>query len=555
MTPPHWIETEGIPDSLRDLLLAGTVGRDHLLRAAALAQKITAGASDGTGHGGQRLHQLLLAAALEEDSLHGPTAAAFLATTTARSQGAPASDPAFATLMANLVSRFSIPENTAYFAKLQNAGDEKRIARYLENECHTGRHRLFWLHVALRRAVLSRDFDWGEALIGAALPLELTPLGDKLAGDLALLSDRPDLALSRYAAAEQAAPWPAGLFRLGLAALRAGDAERGRDHFATILRVMPEHVTAALALHDLAFGRTSATGTLPGTLAIALYTSNKAADLDLTLASLFASALGGATVIVLDNAATDATPAVLAAWTARVGERLSVIRLPVNIGAPAARNWLAADLRLRQADFVAYLDDDVDLPPDWLSRLGAAVAAYPEAGVWGCHVADARNHAVAQAIDAMLLPGDGGTVGNEPRLSDAHAESFDYGAFAHLRPCLSVMGCCHLFRRERLAACGDFDIRFSPSQYDDVDHDLRLVLSGRPPVYQGHLTVAHRRPAPVFAPPRPDQAAGGQANLYKLMAKHRAQFGSLAATLRQAVTGDLAEKWRQLTAAGLVEED
>jgi hypothetical protein len=552
MTPSEWLASGKVSTPLWDMLLAGTVGREHLLYAADLAGRTNGPDSpeDMAQARGRRLR--LLASALEEDSLYGPTAEALLGTVASLPSGPPALDPAFAALVQTLASRFTIPANTAYFSRLQAAGDENRLQRYLENECRAGRHALFWLHVALRQAVLRRDFDWGEARI-AALPPELAPLGHKLAGDLALLSDRPKLALTRYVAAGEMAPWPAGLLRLGLAAWRCGETDRAMHCFAAMLRVMPEHFTAALALYDLAFGRSTATAPVPGSLAIALYTYNKSADLDQTLASLFASPIGDAPVFILDNAATDDTPAVVAAWTDRVGPRLSSIRLPVNIGAPAARNWLAADPRIRQADFVVYLDDDVDLPPDWLLRLGAAVTAYPEAGVWGCHVADSGNPAVAQGIDAMLLPARSGNPDNAPRCSDAHAEGFDYGAFAHLRPCLSVMGCCHLFRRERLEACGGFDIRFSPSQYDDVDHDLRLVLAGRAPVYQGHLTIGHRRPAPVFAPSRSDQSAGSQANRHKLLAKHQERFGELAATMRRIASEDLEAKWRALAAARLIE--
>ncbi|MFP5260181.1 MAG: glycosyltransferase family 2 protein, partial [Acidobacteriota bacterium] len=250
-------------------------------------------------------------------------------------------------------------------------------------------------------------------------------------------------------------------------------------------------------------------------------------------------------VFVLDNASADATPDVVAAWVQRLGEeRLASIRLPVNIGAPAARNWLAADERTRQADFMAYLDDDVDLPPDWLARLAAAAEAYPEAGVWGCRVADARNPAIAQGVDGMCLPPPDG--GDGLHLGDLHAQGFDFGGFAHLRPCLTVMGCCHLFRRDRLARAGGFDIRYSPSQYDDLDHDLRLVLAGTPPVYQGHLSVAHRRPAPALAAQPPQQLAGAQANWQKLAAKHAGELDELRTRQRTVGIADLRRKWREL---------
>ena len=520
-TLPDWL-VAATPLSFRDMLLAGTVGRDHLLRTAGMAQRIAATTPAAHAMLWRRRHISLLAAALEEDSLFAPAAAALLAAIQTMPAEGPILAPAFVRQLEALTRQFIIPENTAYYQRLVQAGDTSRLDRYLENECRTGRYRLFWLHVALRQALLRRNFTWAQERLQEAMPPELAPLGHKIAGDITMLADKPEQALEHYELAQSAMLWPTGLFRLGLAARQSGDLKKAQTHLADIVTRLPEHVSAALALYDLAQGRHAATAPLPENLTIALYTYNKASDIDATLTSLFASTLGQARVLVLDNASTDATSAILAAWTERIGsKRFSTIRLPVNIGAPAARNWLATDPHFSEADTVCYLDDDVDLPSDWLGRLAAAATFYPEAGVWGCHVADAQNPAIAQGIDAQLLPAseeDPDAV--QPHLSDAHAQGFDYGGFAHMRPCLSVMGCCHLFRRERLMAAGGFDIRYSPSQYDDVDHDLRLALSGRPPVYQGHLTVRHRRPAPVLVPSRPDQLAGGQANFQKLQAKH-----------------------------------
>ena len=47
----------------------------------------------------------------------------------------------------------------------------------------------------------------------------------------------------------------------------------------------------------------------------------------------------------------------------------------------------------------------------------------------------------------------------------------DWGAYGLTRPCATVTGCCHLFPTDVLAATGGFDLRFSPTQYDDLDHD------------------------------------------------------------------------------------
>ncbi|HML52949.1 MAG TPA: glycosyltransferase [Solidesulfovibrio magneticus] len=544
-----WFDAPDFPRTLADLLLAGTLGRDHLLRAAAMAQ--AAGEKTPDSADWPRLHRQLLAAALEEDPLYGPTAAALAKALRAASPGR--IDPAFAALVETVAARFRPPESVAYYERLLAGGNLGRIDAYLENEIRNGRAALFWLHIALHRAILGRDFDRAAALAGLALAGDLTPLGHKVAGDLALLRGDAPAALTAYDAAQALAPWPAGLFRRPLAALAAGREDIAATALADLLRLMPEHVSAGLALYDLTSGRRRRLGRLAGDLCVALYTFNKADDLNKTLASLFATDVsvveGTVRTLLLDNASGDATPDVVAAWADRVGtDRLAAIRLPVNVGAPAARNWLASDDRLAQAAHVAYLDDDVDLPTDWLARLAAAAEAYPEAGVWGCRVLDAANPAIAQGVDAMLLPPEPGQ--EEPQLSGLHAQGFDFGGFAHLRPCLTVMGCCHLFRRERLLEAGGFDIRFSPSQYDDVDHDWRLALAGRPPVYQGHLAVAHRRPAPALVRPRPDQLAGGQANWHKLAAKHAGRYAAMAAAQRETAVSDLRRKYEELAEAG-----
>ena len=129
-------------------------------------------------------------------------------------------------------------------------------------------------------------------------------------------------------------------------------------------------------------------GKVSGRVAIVLYSFNKAAELDATLESLFASDIASHPVWVLDNGSSDGTAAVIDSWVERAGGRLRRIDLHVNIGAPAARNWLMSVPDVRECEWIAYLDDDVELPADWLSLFGAAVDTYPQAGVWGCKVVD-----------------------------------------------------------------------------------------------------------------------------------------------------------------------
>ncbi len=197
---------------------------------------------------------------------------------------------------------------------------------------------------------------------------------------------------------------------------------------------------------------------------------------------------------MLDNGSIDGTAAVIDKWEAESKTRddlpLTRFDLHVNIGAPAARNWLLFHPQIAEADFAAFLDDDALPPQDWLLKLGAAIKNYPDAGAWGCKVVDAPNPRKLQSVD-LHIKNERGADGPQLRTTDIQLQTMDYGQFDYMRPCGSVTGCCHIIRMDDLGKTGGFDIRFSPSQFDDLDRDLRLCLQNKVPVYQGHLRVRH----------------------------------------------------------------
>ena len=41
-----------------------------------------------------------------------------------------------------------------------------------------------------------------------------------------------------------------------------------------------------------------------------------------------------------------------------------------------------------------------------------------------------------------------------------------------------MSGCCHLLRGEALCGGAPFDVRFSPSQFDDLARDLGILVQG-----------------------------------------------------------------------------
>ncbi len=100
-------------------------------------------------------------------------------------------------------------------------------------------------------------------------------------------------------------------------------------------------------------------------------THNRAAYLERALASLAAQSLApdAYEILVVDNASTDDTPAVVAAARARIPNLVSLHEPTPGLG--HARN---AGLHAARGAYVAYVDDDAVASATWLERILAAFA-------------------------------------------------------------------------------------------------------------------------------------------------------------------------------------
>jgi len=446
----------------------------------------------------------------------------------------------------------------AYFERLAARRDTAKLAGFLAGQVEKASAALFWREKALALSLYAGEPEAKAALEATALDgldgvPALAPAAAALRAQAAFLRGDTAACLDRLAALGGAYGPAFAPARAGLALLAAGEDAAAVPHLFRALGAAPWQANLAQVAADAATGLRHERAPVPGPALVMLYTWNKADDLDATLASLFASDLstigmagGGARVLVLDNGSTDRTPQVLSAWAERAGENLLRLTLPVNIGAPAARNWLAATPEAKAAETLVYLDDDVDLPPDWLSRLGAALKQHPDAGVVGCKVADHHApHLLQNVAGHLVIPLDApedrpdmdfqSLTPNPFRLCDAHLQGPDWGLFDFAGPCASVTGCCHLFRRAALAAPaaagGGFSLALGPSQYDDFERDLRMLDSGANAVYQGHLRVRHRKRSGLSSQgggqgsgqDADAASANAQGNRYKMQTMHPRQ--------------------------------
>ncbi|MBQ4133810.1 MAG: glycosyltransferase, partial [Desulfovibrionaceae bacterium] len=332
-----------------------------------------------------------------------------------------------------------------------------------------------------------------------------------------------------------------------------GEGAASREAGLAVLRARPWQISLGLKLYDQLFNQD--TGKLPpGKTTLLLYTWNKADDLERTFSALAPGAGLLHKIVALNNGSSDHTAAVLASWSEKLANRLEVISLPVNTGAPAARNWLRSSEAVSASDFAVFLDDDALLcgaeTGRWLKAFGQAISAYPEAAAYGLKITDYASPHCCQSADLHVLCRENGQAllpaaktaemiisgeqlsdyppGHSHSLNRAHERSFelvnpalgaaDLGLFDYIRPCASVTGCCHLFRTEKLLTHGGFNLNFSPSQCDDAERDLRLAAEGHFACYSGLGNAWHLQRTGRGRKMSPAAYGSSIANHYKLSA-------------------------------------
>ncbi len=286
-------------------------------------------------------------------------------------------------------------------------------------------------------------------------------------------------------------------------ALAANDGNTARGLLLRSLDALPIQTHILLRLHEISGAPEPASlDAVVGDkrTSVLFYTWNKLDVTMDTLRSLIESDIGNAHIALLNNGSDAFTQDDFAAAVAGVaqGRPVDVIQLPVNIGAPAARNWLWQLEAPSKADYTVFLDDDVFLPANWLRCFMQDAQDHPDATVIGPRVVNPGAIPTIQYVARYFSQ----TGDNCIRFTNNAPLTLDLQQYTYRRPCLSVMGCCHLFNRaacDRLGVPG-FDVRFTPSQVDDLEHDIQVWLSGGNALYDGRVRVVHRQDAGRAAP-------------------------------------------------------
>ena len=166
-------------------------------------------------------------------------------------------------------------------------------------------------------------------------------------------------------------------------------------------------------------------------------------------------------IIVVDNGSTDATPRMAAAHP---GVRL--VQTGRNLGFAGGNNvgMLAA-----RGELLVLLNDDTEVPPDWLARLAEAFERHPRAGAVGCRLLY-PDRATIQHAGCRLLPN-----GNTEHIGygEKDDERFHAGY-----ACDYVTGAALALRRPALQQAGLLDPGFWPIYFEEVDLQQRLIAAG-----------------------------------------------------------------------------
>ncbi len=355
-----------------------------------------------------------------------------------------------------------------------------------------------WLARCWRDLLLFGKRDLCEAALNMApWPEALLSLRTRLHAEMVMHQAEPEEALQAMEAVDDSiwAAWK--LYCTAELQLRSGQQGRGLASLVRLWQAMPWHVNLTLMIFDLLHPSPVGTTEQTRNVAVLAYSWNKADLLARTLESAEASDLGDARLFVLDNGSTDDTPSVLRTCKDRFGsDRFTAVTLPINVGAPPARNWLLSLPEVRSSKWAAFLDDDVVLPKDWLKKLLGASQMHPSPGAVGCRITAAVPPFGLQSADFNLFPRmpearPKNELPDRIRAFENCSGGLDTGMFNYSRLCHSVSGCCHMINMDAINKAGPFDVRFNPSQFDDIDRDLRSCLAGMPSIYCGSLAVRH----------------------------------------------------------------
>jgi GT2 family glycosyltransferase len=312
-----------------------------------------------------------------------------------------------------------------------------------------------------------------EPTIFAPLTTDDTPLLPYLDRSIDIVVVRADAGADRLAEASRVA----AVLVLRVGAGSVPDAPRepvGGDrapiarHLTAIWRRDATDVDEAVAL------------ALPS-VSIVIPVHNQAAHTGACLAQLVATLPARFTgeIIVVDDASSDDTPALLARWSA-TDARIRILHNSQNLGFLHTSNHGAAAAR---GEVIVFLNNDTLPQPGWLSPLLRVFHDHPDAGAVGGKLLY-PDGTLQEAGGVIFADGSGCNFGK-------HDLAVDAPLYNYLREVDYCSGALLATRRTLFERLGGFDTRFAPAYYEDTDYCFGVREAGYRVYYQPESVVVH----------------------------------------------------------------
>ncbi|WP_161794808.1 glycosyltransferase family 2 protein [Desulfonatronum thioautotrophicum] len=249
---------------------------------------------------------------------------------------------------------------------------------------------------------------------------------------------------------------------------------------------------------------------------------NREKHVERALRQLASTNYGNYAVYLADNGSADKT------W--EVAQRavnyfpahvpIAMERFPTNIGRPAGHNWLLTKYDHSGADYIAIGDDDlVEVPSDWLNRMIQTAKVFPKCAVVGGKALNPGKPDVIHGGVRNILE----FTSDKLEMSN-NDDVIDFGQFDYVDKVDHVIGCLHIYDRKVLDEVGLFDIRFSPCQFVDIDHHLRIRMAGHDIIFNGLIAFKHLRGMGKKSQKNDSLAGNAFGNIHKLLHKHDANM-------------------------------
>ena len=167
-------------------------------------------------------------------------------------------------------------------------------------------------------------------------------------------------------------------------------------------------------------------------------------------------------VIVVNNGSTDATPELVR----RDFPEARLVQSPRNLGFAGGNNL---GMRAARGRILVLLNDDTEVPPDWLAAIAAPFEHDPKIGAVGCKLLYPGRATIQHAGGVILPNANTGHRGVGEK---------DQGQWDTPGEVAYVTGAALALRREALEQVGLLDPAFFPIYFEEVDLQTRLAGAG-----------------------------------------------------------------------------